>query len=169
MAKGGRKANKRATATKRKKPASQPGLGKAKSIEPKSTKPKSTKPNASSSKARHSRSENARLKRELHAARDRQAASAEVMRLISASPGDADQTLLRIAEIAERLFGASSVSLLIAEGERWGRTIRVGAGSERIATSIPLAHVTITPQFMPGAVYLENRQVHVSADDIRRR
>ena len=52
------------------------------------------------------------------------AASAEVMRLISASPGDADLSLRRIAEITERLFGASSVSLLIADGERWGRTIR---------------------------------------------
>src|SRR4030081_1734386 len=61
------------------------------------------------------------------------AASAEVMRLIGASPGDADLSLRRIAEITERLFGASSVSLLIADGERWGRTIRVGAGSERIA------------------------------------
>ncbi|HEV7408232.1 MAG TPA: GAF domain-containing protein, partial [Bradyrhizobium sp.] len=89
------------------------------------------------------------------------AASAEVMRLISASPGDADLSLRRIAEITERLFGASSVSLLIADGERWGQTIRVGAGSERIAAAIPLAHVAITPQFMPGAVYLENRQVHV--------
>jgi signal transduction histidine kinase len=90
-----------------------------------------------------------------------QAASAEVMRLISASPGDADFALRRIAEITERLFGASSVSLLIADGERWGQAIRVGAGSERIAAAIPLAHVAITPQFMPGAVYLENRQVHV--------
>ena len=165
MAEGGRKAKKRATATQRKKPVPQPGSGRPKSIETKSIKPKSITLKASSSKASNSRSENARLKSELRAARDRQAASAEVMRLISTSPGDADQTLLRIAEIAERLFGASSVSLLIAEGERWGRTIRVGAGSERIATSIPLAHVTITPQFMPGAVYLENRQVHVSADD----
>jgi two-component system NtrC family sensor kinase len=165
MAEGGRKAKKRATATQRKKPVPRTGSGKPKSIEPKSIKPKSIRHKPSSSRASNSRSENARLKSALHAARDRQAASAEVMRLISTSPGDADQTLLRIAEIAERLFGASSVSLLIAEGERWGRTIRVGAGSEQIATSIPLAHVTITPQFMPGAVYLENRQVHVSADD----
>jgi two-component system, NtrC family, sensor kinase len=157
MAEGGRKAKKRATATKRKKPVPQSRSGKTKSI-----KPKSIKPNPSGSKASNSRSQNARLKSELRAARDRQAASAEVMRLISASPGHAEQTLRRIAEIAERLFGASSVSLLIADGERWGRAIRVGAGSERIATTIPLAHVAITPQFMPGAVYLENRQVHVS-------
>jgi two-component system, NtrC family, sensor kinase len=103
----------------------------------------------------------AELQRRLDEAIAQRAASAEVMGLISTSPGDGDQSLRRIAEITERLFGASSVSLLIAEGEHWGRTIRVGAGSERIAAAIPLAHVAITPQFMPGAVYLENRQVHV--------
>jgi two-component system NtrC family sensor kinase len=161
MAKRGQKAKTRATATKRKKPVRKARPDRTKSGQPKSGRSKSSRPKTSNSK-----SENARLKSELGAARDRQAASAEVMRLISASPGDADQTLRRIAEIAERLFGASSVSLLIADGEHWGRTIRVGAGSERIVTALPLAHVAITPQYMPGAVYLENRQVHVSdADD----
>ena len=150
MAEGGRKAKKRATATKRKKSVPQGGSGKPKSTKPKSTKTKSIKLKPGSSKASNFGSETARLKSELRAARDRQAASAEVMRLISTSPGDADQALRRIAEIAERLFGASSVSLLIADGERWGRTIRVGAGSERIATAIPEAHVAITSQFMPG-------------------
>jgi two-component system, NtrC family, sensor kinase len=109
--------------------------------------------------------ENTRLKGELRAARDRQAAGAEILRTIAGAPGDAERSLQRIAEITERLFGASSVSLLIADGERWGRTIRVGAGSERIAAAIPLAHVAITSQFMPGAVYLENRQVHVADVD----
>ena len=109
--------------------------------------------------------ENDRLRGELRAARDRQAAGAEILRTIAGAPGDAERSLQRIAEITERLFGASSVSLLIADGECWGRTIRVGAGSERIATAIPLAHVAITSQFMPGAVYLENRQVHVSDID----
>jgi two-component system NtrC family sensor kinase len=102
---------------------------------------------------------------ELRAARDRQAAGAEILRAIAGGSVDAERSLQRIAEITERLFDASSVSLLIADGERWGRTIRVGAGSERIATAIPLAHVAITPQFMPGAVYLENHQVHVSDID----
>jgi GAF domain-containing protein len=109
--------------------------------------------------------ENTRLRGELRAARDRQAAGAEILRTIAGAPGDAERSLQQIAEITERLFGASSVSLLIADGERWGRTIRVGAGSERIATAIPLAHVAITSQFMPGAVYLENRQVHVADVD----
>ena len=170
MAERGRKAKKRATATKRKKASLKP----RKSIKSKSTRVKSITSKSSTSKSRkpanskpaNSKSENARLKSELRAARDRQAASSEVMRLISASPGDADQTLQRIAEITEQLFGASSVTLLIADGgERWGQTIRVGAGSERITTAIPLAHVAITPQFMPGAVYLENRQVHVPDTD----
>jgi two-component system, NtrC family, sensor kinase len=110
--------------------------------------------------------ENARLKRQLREARDRQAGGAEVLRTVASASGDADRALQQIVETTERLFGASSVSLLIAEGERWGRTIRVGDGSQRIAAALPLAHVTITPQFMPGAVYLENRQVHVAdADD----
>jgi two-component system, NtrC family, sensor kinase len=159
MAERGRKAKKRATATKRKKPVLRPRSVGKKSIKSKSTASKS--PASRSSKPANSRSETVRLRSELRAARDRQAASAEVIRLISASPGDADQTLRRIAEITERLFDASSVTLLIADGERWGQTIRVGAGSERITTAIPLAHVAITPQFMPGAVYLENHQVHV--------
>jgi GAF domain-containing protein len=107
------------------------------------------------------KAENAQLARELRAARDRQAASAEILRAIAGAPVDADRALQRIVEITERLFGASSVSLLIADGERWGRTIRVGAGSERIAAAIPLAHLPITSQFMPGAVYLENRQVDI--------
>ena len=108
------------------------------------------------------REENARLKAELRAAQDRQAAGAEILRAIASASGDAERSLRRIAEITEQLFGASSVSLLIAAaGERWGRAISVGAGSERIAAAIPLTHVTITPEFMPGAVYLENRQVNV--------
>jgi signal transduction histidine kinase len=107
------------------------------------------------------RQENARLQAELNAAQDRQNASAEILRAIANAGGDAGRSLQRIAEITASLFGASSVSLLIADGERWGQTFRVGAGSERIASAIPLAHVAITTQFMPGAVYLENRQVHV--------
>jgi two-component system NtrC family sensor kinase len=107
------------------------------------------------------RQENARLQAELRAAQDRQNASAEILRAVASAGGDAGRSLQRIAEITASLFGASSVSLLIADGERWGQTFRVGAGSERIASAIPLAHVAITTQFMPGAVYLENRQVHV--------
>jgi GAF domain-containing protein len=111
------------------------------------------------------RQENARLHAELRAARERQNASAEILRAIAGSSGDAEKSLQQIAVTTERLFRASSVTLLVANGERFGLTVRVGAGSERIAAAIPLAHIAITPQFMPGAVYLENRQVHVGDVD----
>jgi len=100
------------------------------------------------------------MRRERDEIRARQQATVEILRAIANAPGEAE-SLRRIAEITERLFGASSVSLLVADGDRWGLTLRVGAGSERINTTIPLAHVAITSRFMPGAVYLENRQVHV--------
>jgi signal transduction histidine kinase len=111
------------------------------------------------------REENARLKDELRTVRDRQTATSEILHTIAGTSGDAERALQRIAEITERLFSASSVSLHIADGERWGRTIWVGVASARIAAAIPLAHVAVNPQFMPGAVCLENRQVHVADTD----
>ena len=47
---------------------------------------------------------------ELRAARDREAASADILRTISELSGDAERSLPQIAEITARLFGASSVT-----------------------------------------------------------
>ena len=63
------------------------------------------------------RQENARLNAELRAARDRQEASAEILRAIAGTAGDAEQSLRQIAETTARLFGASSVTLNIAAGD----------------------------------------------------
>src|ERR1700686_502646 len=92
------------------------------------------------------RQENARLQAELRAVRDRQAASAEILRAIASTGGDAARSLPQIAETTGTLLGPSSVSLLFVDGEGGGRTIRAAAGSERIPAAIPLAHVSITPQ-----------------------
>jgi two-component system, NtrC family, sensor kinase len=105
--------------------------------------------------------ENARLRAELRSARDRQAGSAEVLRTIAGAPGDAGRSLQQVAETTARLFGASSVTVLVASGDRWGQTIRVGEGSNRIAAALPHVHVEIRPEYMPGAVFLENRQIHI--------
>ena len=70
--------------------------------------------------------ENARLQAELRAARERQLASAEILRTIASTPGDAEQSLQQIAETTARLFGAPSVTVLTADGNEWGKTIRVG-------------------------------------------
>ena len=107
------------------------------------------------------REENVRLKDELRAARDRQAASAEILRAIASTPGNAERSLQQIAETTARLFGASSVSLRIASGNEWGRTINVGAGAQRIGAEVSAELLRIGERNMPGTVVLENRQIHV--------
>src|SRR5580698_8508793 len=82
------------------------------------------------------RRENARLKAELRAAQDRQTGSAEILRAIAGTSGDAEQSLQQIAETTARLFGASSVSIHIARGDEWDRTIRVGDSSRRVGKEI---------------------------------
>jgi two-component system NtrC family sensor kinase len=106
------------------------------------------------------REENARLTRELRAARDRQAASAEILRAVAGAPGDAKRLLQRIAEITERLFGASSVTIRTIEGEEWGRLIRVG-DAKRISQEIPEAQLRFGARNLASAVVLENRQIHI--------
>ena len=50
--------------------------------------------------------ENARLQNELGISRERQAASAEILRTIAGTSGDAGRSLQQIAETTVRLFGA---------------------------------------------------------------
>ena len=107
------------------------------------------------------RQENARLLSEFRSARDRQAASAEILQAIARTSGDAERSLQRIAEITARLFGAQSVTIRIAEGEEWGRSIRFGAISKRIAAEVPAAQLRIGARNLPGTVVRENRQIHV--------
>jgi GAF domain-containing protein len=107
------------------------------------------------------RRENARLQAELRAARDRQNASAEILRAVAGAPGDVERLLQRIAEITERLFGASSVTIRTIEGEEWGRLIRVGDGSKRISQEVPEAQLRPGARNLASAVVLENRQIHI--------
>ena len=103
----------------------------------------------------------ARLQAELRAVRDRQAGSAEILAAIAGMPGDAAKSLQQIAETSARLFGASSVSLHIAENGRWVRAYRVGAGAEHVRSAVPAAKIPIGGQNLPGKVVHENRQIHI--------
>src|ERR1700726_1106905 len=94
--------------------------------------------------------ENARLQAELRAAQDRQAASAEILRTIADTPGDDEQSLRQIAETTARLFGAPSVTVMIAEGDQWGKTIRVGDGSKRIGSNVSVEQLRIGGPNLPG-------------------
>jgi two-component system NtrC family sensor kinase len=108
------------------------------------------------------RRENARLLAELRTSRDHQTGSAEILRAVASSTaGDAERSLQQIAETTARLFDAPSVTLHIAEGDEWGRTIRVGASSTRIGSEVPAAQLRIGGHNLPGTVLLENRQVHI--------
>jgi GAF domain-containing protein len=103
---------------------------------------------------------NFRLQSEFRAAAERQHASAEILRAISESSGDAERSLTQIAETTARLFGAPSVTIRIAEGGEWIKTIRVGASSQRSGaqqgsqSAAPGAN-------LPATVYQENRQIHI--------
>jgi GAF domain-containing protein len=106
--------------------------------------------------------ENAGLRRELSRARGRQNASAEILRTVaSASGGDAEGALHQIAETTARLFGAPSVTILLAEGWEWGKSIHFGATSHHIRDAIPAEQRRLDGDNLPGTVYRENRQVHI--------
>ena len=105
--------------------------------------------------------ENARLQAELRAARDRQAASAEILGAIANTSGDAERSLQQIADTTARLFSASSVTVMIAEGDQWGKTIRVGDGSKRIGSNLSAEQLRIGGPNLPGTVVHENRQIHI--------
>ena len=105
--------------------------------------------------------ENGRLRAELGIARDRQNASADILSTIAGTSGDADRSLHQIAETSMRLFGATSATIQIAEGDGWAKTIRVGDSSKRVGAGVPESQLKIGGRNMPGTIVAEDRQVHV--------
>ncbi|MBR1155628.1 GAF domain-containing protein [Bradyrhizobium sp. JYMT SZCCT0428] len=105
--------------------------------------------------------ENGRLIHELSIARERQNASADILRTIASVSGDAEHALYQIAETTARLFDAASVTIRIADGDRWGLSIRFGEGSERIGKEVPAAQLEIGARNLPSAVFALDHQIHV--------
>src|SRR5882757_2104022 len=105
--------------------------------------------------------ETARRYSELRVARDRQNATADILRTIAAVSGDAGRSLQQIAETTARLFGAPSVSIQLAENGEWTDAFRFGASAERVRAAIPLATIRVGGRNLPGTVVTENRQVHI--------
>jgi GAF domain-containing protein len=105
--------------------------------------------------------ENARLQAELRSARDRESASAEILRAIASSPGDAGRSLQQIAETSGRLFGAPSVSIQLVENGKWGQAYRFGDSAQRIRSAVPLTNIQVGGRNMPGAVVGQNLQFHI--------
>src|SRR5712671_2112815 len=105
--------------------------------------------------------ETARLYRELGTARDRQTASADILRTIGSVSGDAQTSLQQIAETTARLFGAPSVSIMLAKNGEWTDTFRFGSSAELVRSTIPLTATRVGGRNLPGTVVAENRQVHI--------
>jgi GAF domain-containing protein len=165
MATRGRKPAKRTTAPKRTR-----SIRKSKSVRPKSASKtarskvgrlKPAPPKSGKRVSGKSKSETATLKSQLRIAQDRQTASAEILRTIGSVAGDAERSLYQIAETTKRLFEASSVSIFVAEGDRWGQVIHDGASSKRISAEVPVDQLRIGGHSLPGAAFGENRQIHL--------
>ncbi len=108
--------------------------------------------------------ENARLITETRENLERQTATADILRAIAAAPGEVEGTLQKIGETTARLFGASGVTIRIAEGDRYALTIHVGHGAAELsmAVSDPTAALDpVLPHSLPGTVIRENRQIHL--------
>jgi GAF domain-containing protein len=166
MATGGRKATKRTTAPKRtrsvrKSKSGRPKSAPAKSAPAKSGASKSAPPKSGKRASGKTESETAALKSQLRTAQDRQTASAEILRTIGSVSGDAERSLYEIAEITKRLFEASSVSIFVAEGDKWGQIVHDGASSKRIGAEVPVDQLRIGGHSLPGATFSENRQIHL--------
>jgi two-component system, NtrC family, sensor kinase len=106
MVTGGRKAGKRGQVPKRAKPAPKPQSTALRSARPKSRKPKSGE-----RKADKPKSETARLKRFLRAAEDRQAATADILKVIASSPSDVQPVFDAIVASANRLIGGYATAV----------------------------------------------------------
>jgi GAF domain-containing protein len=161
----GRKAGKRTTAPKRVRSIRKPGSVRAKSasksVRSKPVQSKAAAPRSGKRLSGKSRSGTAGLKSQLRIAQERQTASAEILRTIGSVSGNAESSLFEIAEITKRLFEASSVSIFVAEGDKWGQIIHDGASSKRIGAEVPVDQLRIGGHSLPGAAFSENRQIHL--------
>src|SRR5258705_1886294 len=111
MATRARKAAKRAKAPKRAKPTR-----KHQSTAVQSARPRSRKPKSGERKADKPKSETARLKNLLRDAEDRQAATAEILKVIASSPTEVDPALRAIVEGACKFCSAYDATVLLKIG-----------------------------------------------------
>src|SRR6185437_4528047 len=86
---------------------------------------------------------NFRLQNELREAAERQNASAEILRAIANTHGDAEQALQQIAQTTLHFFNAASVTIRITDGREWIRTVRLGEESERIVATVSASELAI--------------------------
>ena len=95
------------------------------------------------------------LRRELVEAQEQQAATAEILRVISSSPMDLQRVFAEVAVSATSLCDAHDASILLVDGN----CLRLAAHHGPISTPTTLP---ITRGFVTGRVVLNRQTIHVA-------
>jgi GAF domain-containing protein/anti-sigma regulatory factor (Ser/Thr protein kinase) len=101
--------------------------------------------------------ENVRLFNETKEALERQTATADILRVISASPTDIQPVLRAVAESAARLCEASNVHIRLVEGDRMPVVMHIGD----IPVHADAFLQPISAGSPPGRALLERKTVHI--------
>ena len=106
-------------------------------------------------------SEVVRLKRELHEAQEQRAATAEVLRLISSSPGDLKSVFAAILENVSQICTAKFATLWLAEGDAL-RAVALHDAPASYAAARRDALIRPGPKTLIGRVAGTKRVVHIA-------
>src|SRR5215831_10912632 len=100
------------------------------------------------------------LEKRLAEAEEQQTATAEILRVISGSPGDLQPVLDAVAENAARVCGATDARILRVEGDKLRRVAQFGPLPAEMPALIPLSR-----EFPPGRSIIDRRTLHI--EDLR--
>ena len=135
MARSGRKAKRRSTRPGRTTRKPRPTAGQSAQSNPPKPKPRQRR-------AKNSRSDPARLKDLLRAAEDRQAATADILKVIASSPNDVQPVFEAIVVSAAKLFEPCSVTITTLQDDKlyWGASAASISGFDvdRVRTIYPI-------------------------------
>jgi two-component system NtrC family sensor kinase len=160
MVKRGRKTAKRATAPGRVTAIPKSKSSTLKSAKTKSARPQAGKPKSAKSRSANSKSAMPRLQSELRAARDRQTATSEILRIISQSPTDTQPVFEAIVLTAVRLLRCDMSFVMLCDPAAFW--VAAAATPEGLFDDLTLIKQPIDPSAnFPSRVIVEKRALYL--------